>query len=170
MVIYLVRHAEAVERSEGLDDGVRWLTRKGRKATQKAGSRLHRKRVRPDLVITSPLTRAVQTAELLMAALGERTELIADSGLAPDATLEQLIALITSRRKLGSIMLVGHEPLLGQAAALLLGREEVAGLAKGSCLCLELRDKPDKPARFLWYAPVSGKLISSAKKALVPKP
>jgi hypothetical protein len=94
----------------------------------------------------------------------------ADSGLAPDATLEQLIALITSRRKLGSIMLVGHEPLLGQAAALLLGREEVAGLAKGGCLCLELRDKPDKPARFLWYAPVSGKLISSAKKALVPKP
>ncbi len=169
MVIYLVRHAEAVERSEGLDDGVRWLTRKGRKVMLKTGSRLQRKRVRPDLIITSPLTRAVQTAELLLAALGGRTELIADSGLAPDAPLEQLITLITSHRKPGSIMLVGHEPLLGRAAALLLGREEVAGLAKGSCLCLELRDKPDKPARFLWYAPVSGKLISSAKKALVPK-
>lgn len=170
MVIYLVRHAEAVERSEGLDDGVRWLTPKGRKAMQKAGSRLQRKRVRPDLIITSPLTRAVQTAELLLTALGGRSKVVADSGLAPDATLEQLIAMITSHRKLDSIMLVGHEPLLGQAAALLLGREEVAGLAKGSCLCLELRDKPDKPARFLWYAPLSGKLISSAKKALVPKP
>lgn len=169
MKIFLVRHAEAVERSEDIDDVVRWITKKGRKAMQKISSRLYRKRVRPDLIITSPLTRAVQTAELLMAVVGGRAELIADSGLAPEASVDQLIALITSRSKLASIMLVGHEPLLSQAAAMLLGREGVAGLAKGCCLCLELRFKPDKPARFLWYATASGKVISSAKKALDPK-
>ena len=168
MEIYLVRHAEAVERAEGLEDGTRWLTKKGRKAMQKAACRLHKKRVRPDQVITSPLTRAVQTAELLMAEVGSRAELSADSRLAPESGAEQLVELLHGLQKLKSVMLVGHEPLLSQTAALLLGKEQVAGLGKGTCLCLELRQKPGKPARFLWSAAAGGRLIRSAKKALVP--
>lgn len=77
--------------------------------------------------------------------------------------------LLHSRQKLKSVMLVGHEPLLSQTAALLLGKEQVAGLGKGTCLCLELCQKPGKPARFLWSAPAGAKLMTSAKKALVPK-
>lgn len=169
MEIYLVRHAEAVEQAEGLADSTRWLTKKGRKAMQKAACRLHKKRVRPELIITSPLTRAVQTAELLMAEVGSHAELSADSRLAPESSAEQLVELIQSRQKVDRIMLVGHEPLLSQTAALLLGKEQVAGLGKGTCLSLELRPKPGKAARFLWSAPASGKVISSAKKALVPK-
>jgi len=79
------------------------------------------------------------------------------------------VELLHSLQKLKSVMLVGHEPLLSRTAALLLGKEQVAGLGKGTCLCLELRQKPGKPARFLWSAPASGKLMTSAKKALVPK-
>ncbi len=169
MEIYLVRHAEAVEPAEGVADGTRWLTKKGRKALQKAGCRLHKKRVRPDRIITSPLTRAVQTAELLMAEVGSHAELSADSRLAPESSAELLVELLHSLQKQKSVMLVGHEPLLSQTAALLLGKEQVAGLSKGTCLCLELRQKPDKPARFLWSAPADGKLISSAKKALAPQ-
>lgn len=168
MDIYLVRHAEAVEQVEGGgDDGVRWLTKKGRKGMQKAAARLHKKRVRPDLIVSSPLTRAVQTAELLMADLGAHAELIADSRLAPEGTPDQVAELLQNHPKCDSIMLVGHEPLLSQTAALLLGRERVARLAKGSCLCLEIRQKPGKPARFVWYA-AAGNLVRSAKKALVP--
>jgi len=168
MVIYLVRHAEAVERAEGLEDSTRWLSKKGRKSLQKAASRLRKNRVRPDLIITSPLTRAVQTAELLMVEVGSRAELIANNNLAPESTAEQVVELIYSRQgTFESILLVGHEPLLAQAAALLLKKERVAGLAKGSCLSLELHKKPEKPARFNWYA-AAGKMIRSAKKALVP--
>lgn len=168
MKIYLVRHAEAVEQAEGLEDGTRWLTAKGRKTMQKASKRLHRQKVRPELIITSPLTRAVQTAELLMSELGRKSELAADRLLAPDSSPEQVMALIRSQHKIDSIMLVGHEPLLSRTAALLLGRESVAGLAKASCLCLEYRDKPGKPAKFAWYAVPLRKLISSARKALGP--
>jgi phosphohistidine phosphatase len=168
MEIYLVRHAEAVERAEGLEDGTRWLTKKGRKALQKAACRLYKKMVRPEQIITSPLTRAVQTAELLMAEVGCHAELTADSRLAPESTAELVVELIQGCQKVESIMLVGHEPLLSQTAALLLGKERVAGLGKGTCLSLELRSKPGKPARFLWSAAVSGKVISSAKKALAP--
>jgi len=168
MEIYLVRHAEAIERAEGLEDSTRWLSKKGRKVLQKAACRLRKKRVRPDLIITSPLTRAVQTAELLMAEVGNHAELIANGSLAPEATAEQVLELIRSHGKRARIMLVGHEPLLGQTAALLLKKERVAGFGKGSCLCLELCEKPEKPARFNWYAAAGSKIICSAKKALVP--
>jgi phosphohistidine phosphatase len=167
MEIYLVRHAEAVERAEELEEGTRWLTKKGRKAIHKGALRLRKKRVRPDLIITSPLTRAVQTAELLMAEVGSHAELVADSRVAPDGTAEQLVELIRGSKQGDRLMLVGHEPLLSQTAALLLGKELAAGFAKGSCLALELRAKPGKPAQFLWYAATAGKVISTAKKALV---
>ena len=166
MIIYLVRHAEAVEQADGLEDSVRWLTPKGRKIMHKVATRLRKQRVRPDLVITSPLTRAVQTAELLMIELGKKTELVADSLLAPEASPQQVVELICSRTGADSIMLVGHEPLLSGTAALLLGRESVPGLAKASCLCLEYRNKPGKPAQFIWYALPLRKLICSERKAL----
>lgn len=168
MEIYLVRHGEAVEQTTGIDDGGRWLTPKGRKTMVKAASRLRKCHVRPDLIITSPLTRAVQTAELLAAEVGSRAELRADACLATGGNVKQVLELIRSTKKADGLMLVGHEPLLGQVAAELLGRRLVQGLAKGSCLALELRGKADKPAEFLWYAVPGKKCVSTAKKLLEP--
>lgn len=169
MELYLVRHAEAVEQAEGLDDHVRWLTPKGRKQQQRAAVRLNRKRVRPELIITSPLTRAVQTAELLLPELGKRPRLIADNRLAADATVEELLTLIKEQEGLDCLLLVGHEPLLSGLAAALLESELAFPFAKSGCLALQLREKKEKPARFLWYTPASGKSIRSAKKACVPR-
>ena len=166
MHIYLVRHGEAVERAAGIDDGGRWLTPKGRKTMIKAAGRLRKQHVRPDLIITSPLTRAVQTAELLAARVGIRSELRADACLSADGSIEQVLELIRNMTKTDALMLVGHEPLLGQIAAELLGSRQVGGLAKGSCLALELRDKPDKPVRLLWYAVPGRKISNSGKKLL----
>jgi len=168
MQIYLVRHGEAVERNAGIDDGWRWLTPKGRKTMVKVADRLRRQHVRPDLIITSPLTRAVQTAELLAAKVGSRAELRADASLLPARSVEQVLELIHSITNTCALMLVGHEPLLGQVAAELLGRHQITGLAKGSCLALELRDKPDKPVRLFWYAVPGKKISSSGKKLLEP--
>lgn len=168
MNIYLVRHAEAVEQADGLEDAVRWLTPKGRKTMHKVATRLRKQKVRPDLIITSPLTRAVQTSELLMTELGKKSELIADNLLAPEAGPQQVVDLIQSRTGKDSIMLVGHEPLLSRTAALLLGRESLPGLAKASCICLEYRDKPGKTAKFIWYALPLRKLICSERKVLGP--
>lgn len=168
MEIYLVRHGEATERTDGIEDGVRWLTPKGRKITGKAASRLRKRRVRPDLIITSPLTRAVQTAELLAMEVGRHGELRADAALVPDGSVEQVLELIRNRKKVDALMLVGHEPLLSQLAAELLGRARVNALAKGGCLALELSDKPGKPARLLWYAAPGSKVSFSGRKLLEP--
>lgn len=169
MELYLVRHAEAVEQAEGLEDAVRWLTPRGRKQQQRAAVRLHRKKVRPDLIITSPLTRAVQTAELLLPELGKRTPLIADGRLAADATLEELLTLLTEQEEVDCLMLVGHEPLLSGLAAALLESELAFSFAKSGCLALQLRKKKEKPAKFLWYTPANGNTICSAKKACVQR-
>lgn len=166
MDIYLVRHGEAIEQAATLDDGVRWLTPKGRKSVTKVAGRLRKCRVHPDLIITSPLTRAVQTAELLAVEVGPRAELRADASLSTEGSIEHLLELIHDNTKVDQLMLVGHEPLLGQLAAALLGRKHLAGLAKGSCLALKLRDKPDRPAKLLWYAVPGRKLSKTAKQLL----
>ncbi|CAH2032283.1 phosphohistidine phosphatase SixA [Trichlorobacter ammonificans] len=170
MTLYLVRHGEAVERTDGIDDEVRWLTAKGRKGMTKAAGRLRKRRVRPDLLISSPLTRAVQTAELLAADVARRGDLRADAALSPGGNVEQVLALIRGQNRIDALMLVGHEPLLSRVAAELLGRPRVNALAKGSCLALELSAKSGKPARVLWYAVPGSKFSPTAKKLLDPAP
>jgi phosphohistidine phosphatase len=114
--------------------------------------------------MTSPLTRAVQTAELLMHEAGKRSCLVANSLLAAEGAHQQIVELIRTS-KAASVMLVGHEPLLSQTAALLLGKEQLPGFGKGSCLSLELRDSQAK-SKFVWYAPRIGNIVKSLRKFL----
>ncbi len=169
MEIYLVRHAEALERSEGLADELRHLTPKGRKQAAKQAKRL-KKKLRPELIITSPLVRAVQTAELLAQQLGKKAVVRADACLAGDDEAEQVQDMIRKLGALKSVMLVGHEPQLSSVAALLLGCEHISPLQKGSCLALSWQpDKQDNHALFKWYAGNGKKPASSARKALIRK-
>lgn len=168
MEIYLVRHAEALERKEGLTDEVRHLTRRGRKQASKQAKRLKKRKVRPDLIITSPLVRAVQTAELLAAELDKDTAVMAQLCLSGAADAETVVTMLREAGKLKSIMVVGHEPQLSRVAALLQGYEHVAPLQKGSCLALSWKpEKQDAPAVFRWYAVSGKKLITSARKTRV---
>lgn len=168
MEIYLVRHAEALERQEGLADEVRHLTQKGRKHAAKQGRRLKKIKVRPELIISSPMVRAVQTAELLAAEIGRKAIVAAHADLQLTADPETVIAMIRETGRLQAVMLVGHEPQLSRVAALLLGYEQVAPLQKGSCLALSWKpEKEDRHARFEWYAACDRKLITSPRKALI---
>jgi phosphohistidine phosphatase len=168
MQLYLVRHTEAIERSEGLAEELRHLTRRGRKQAAKQAKRLKKNRLRPGLIITSPLIRAVQTAELLAVDIGKETVVAADACLAAGADTDAVMTLLRGAANKMSIMLVGHEPQLSALAAQLLGYEHVAPLAKGSCLALSWRpDKPERPAAFDWYIEPGKKLVTSARKALL---
>jgi len=167
MDIYLVRHAEALERKEGLADEVRHLTRRGRKQAAKQARRMKKNKVRPELILTSPLVRAVQTAELLAAEIGQGAVVAAHPSLAFDADAAAVVTMLREAGKLQSVMLVGHEPQLSAVAALLLGYEHIAPLAKASCLALSWKPGKQKSASFSWYAVSGKKLITSARKALV---
>ncbi len=117
MELYLLRHAKA-ERAAASDDA-RVLTTEGRAAAERVGKFCRTVGIRPELVLTSPLVRAQETARLVAAACGGEvlTAPFAASGMSPSVALHYL----QEYRRFQSLMLVGHEPDLSQLVAALIG-------------------------------------------------
>jgi len=166
MVVYVMRHAEAVDGSDTLQDEWRYLTEKGRSAAEKMSSAIAKIGPKPRLTITSPLTRAVQTAEIAAEKACRKNVVVASGLLLPGADISELVTHLKGCGDAKRVMLVGHEPQLGLLIATLLGREDEAiSLKKGACVALELDSKnDDKPAGFLWYLAPGQKRITSFKK------
>jgi len=167
MILYVMRHAEAVEGSDILQDQWRYLTEKGRVGAKETCSSIARSGPKPRLTITSPLTRAVQTAEIAAERACRKNMVVASELLLPGADIGELVAYLKGCRDAKRVMLVGHEPQLGSLVATLLGREgDTIMLKKGSCVMLKLDPDTDgKPASFLWYLAPGKKRITSVKKA-----
>src|SRR5688572_20209987 len=83
MRVYLIRHAHAVDAGPKLPDEARWLSDRGRKVARRVGKALAKEGVELDAVLTSPLVRAVQTAEVLAAAAGYQGAIEAVVSLSP---------------------------------------------------------------------------------------
>jgi phosphohistidine phosphatase len=171
MVVYVLRHAEAVEGSDSLQDEWRYLTEKGRSAAEKMSSAIAKFGPKPRLTITSPLTRAVQTAEIAAEKACRRNVVVASEMLLPGADISELVTYLKGCGNAQRVLLVGHEPQLGLLVASLLGHKgEDISLKKGACVALELDPKKDgKPAGFLWYLAPGKKCVSSFKKAFPQK-
>lgn len=167
MILYVMRHAEAVEASDVLRDEWRYLTEKGRTAAEKMSSAIAKIGPKPRLTITSPLTRAVQTAEIAAKRACRKNVVVASDLLMPGGDVDELITHLKSVKNAARTLLVGHEPQLGTLVASLLDcREDALALKKGACVALKLSlDKGDKPAVFLWYLVPGKKRITSFKKA-----
>lgn len=109
MEIYLLRHADAVEQAPGQPDAERELTGKGIKQTARVADWLDSRGVEVQCVISSPLLRAVQTAEPVAEALD--VEMLTDNRLSGGRlTVQALAELVEELGHPDSIMLVGHEP------------------------------------------------------------
>jgi phosphohistidine phosphatase len=123
------------------------------------------------LTITSPLTRAVQTAEIIAVKACRKNVVVANGLLLPGADDSKLVTHLKGCRDAKRVMLVGHEPQLGSLVAILLGRNDVMiSLDKGACVALDYDpDKEDKPADFLWYLAPGKKKVTSFKKAFPQK-
>jgi phosphohistidine phosphatase len=114
MRVVIVRHAQA---APGNPDELRPLTAEGREQARLLGERL--RALAPSAVVTSPLLRARETAAAL--GLGEP---VIDDRLAPGATPEDMRAVAEERGE--TVVVVGHQPDCGRAAAALAGGEEPA--------------------------------------------
>ncbi len=120
MEIYLLRHGDA-EESLRIPDEERSLTPEGRR---KLGDVLLRARdagAGASLILSSPLRRAVETAELAAEILGTRAQIRKTNALLPDATPAEVWDEIHTNRMEPQILLAAHEPLLSQTLAFLLG-------------------------------------------------
>jgi len=167
MILYIMRHAEAVVGSGDLRDEWRYLTEKGRSVAGKTSSSIAKIGPKPRLTITSPLTRAVQTAEIAAEKACRKNVVVASELLLPGADISELVTYIKGCGEAKRVLLVGHVPQLGALVARLLGRKNSAvSLKKGACVALDLdTEKTDKPAGFLWYLEPGKKLVTSLKKA-----
>jgi phosphohistidine phosphatase len=149
--VVLVRHGEAEDGSPIGDRG-RGLTVEGRRAFREHARRLPAK-IRLSGVITSPLVRAVQTAEILAEVMGLEDVRVAKE-LSTDADPEDLVALA---REVGAgYALVGHNPTIAEALAMLVGHGEPPRFQKGAAVALA-PTSGRAPWRLLWYAAPAGK-------------
>lgn len=146
MKILIIRHAKAEPRtvgSTGKKDAARPLTDAGRKSMRKASKGLQTLIPKLDVLVTSPLVRAQQTAAIISKRYAAMpiTQLAA---LAPGGSVQALLEWLREQPATATVALVGHEPDLGIFASYLLsGNKESFVLLKKSAACLiELPERP----------------------------
>ena len=130
MKVYFLRHGEADWPDWDKPDEKRPLTRKGKKEMRKVAKFLARLEVAPALILTSPLPRARQTADIAARALG--LHVAEEPALAPGFDADKLAALLQVHAA-QDILLVGHEPDFSSAIYTLTGgsvKMSKAGLAR----------------------------------------
>jgi phosphohistidine phosphatase len=128
--VFLIRHAEAIDETLELRDPSRHLTAAGREQATALGDRLRWHDCTPTHIWTSPLVRAVQTAELVAAGLASKIAVEVVPALAPDGDFHQLVAALKTLAADANVLLVGHEPGLSGIGALLVGQADFAALGK----------------------------------------
>ena len=153
-LLYLVRHAIAAQRGDKWpDDTKRPLTHKGRARMRGVVDGLQQLGVKLDLVLTSPLVRARQTADLLVEGLDSSPDLEVTDALVPDRRPTDIAAVVGQHVGCGAIALVGHEPGMGELAAWLISAKEPLEFRKGGVCLIEVPVLP--PARnghLIWFA------------------
>jgi phosphohistidine phosphatase len=152
--LYIVRHAIAEERGDRFpDDSLRPLSAKGIERFQKVARGLRALDVSFDRILTSPLVRARQTADILAQEVEGRPDVLEVRGLVPDGTFEDMCAALEACRGLSSIALVGHEPSIGKVAARLLGLRVPLEFKKGAICRVDVDTLPPAgPGSLRWFA------------------
>ncbi len=142
MKLYILRHGEAVERDDPAfkNDADRPLTPKGTQRTKFLAHALRRLEISMDIIFSSPLTRARQTAEIMQHGLRLHDRLELTNHLAPPGNPEKLVAQLNAIRPAPkNVLLVGHEPFLSEFISLLCagGSNFLLKLKKGGLCRLE---------------------------------
>jgi phosphohistidine phosphatase len=153
MDLILWRHAEALEMREVQDDLDRALTSKGERQAQRMAAWLNKQLPASTRVLVSPARRAQQTAS----ALDRKFKTL--PALAPDATVEALLHAVRWPDSREPVLVVGHQPTLGQAAAYLLaGQTESWPVRKAAAWWLRGREREGQ-FQVLLHAVVSPELV-----------
>jgi phosphohistidine phosphatase len=139
VILYFLRHGKAGS-PRATDDDARTLTAKGEAALRDAAPIWRRLNLRPDVVLSSPLPRALGTAELLCDAVGGSP--VVDERLRPGAGWGDLARAMADHPDARRVVFVGHEPDLSSAVALLTGASSIR-MRKGGLACVEFYGVPE---------------------------
>lgn len=168
MILHFVRHAEAIEATMSLPDEWRSLTKKGRATTSKMRSIIFKNGPKPGIIITSPLVRAVQTAEILFKKIHKESEIVISEHLLPGTHINKFIKYIQSYDKDSCVVIVGHEPMLSMIVSKLLDKpSDSVKIKKSACVTLAFMPNKKIKAKFLGYLMPRKKRILSFNKAFL---
>lgn len=150
--LYLIRHGIAAQRGPQYpDDTKRPLTTQGIARLRREAEGLVQLDVAFDLVLSSPLVRARQTADIIAGALPGRPNVVTTDTLAPGGSYAAIIDELGKHTRRARIALVGHEPDLGEFAARLVGGKKPIELKKGSVCRIDVQSLPPAgPGRLRW--------------------
>lgn len=153
--LYLIRHAVAADRGDTYpDDNLRPLTREGIQRWKRQVRGLLALGVELDLVLTSPLARARQTAEILAAGVIDRPRVETLEELAPGCTAAATLQALAGYQKFRHVALVGHEPEMGALAARILGAKGSMPFKKGAVCRIDVDSlPPSKAGTLCWFLP-----------------
>ncbi len=160
MDLYFLRHGLAGDRAEWKgDDARRPLTKKGRAQLDEAGNAMACLGLEFDAILTSPLVRARQTAEIVANRLGASDRVREEARLEPGFGLKQLRDLLAGAGSLSALLLVGHEPDFGQTVSVLVGGGTLV-MKKGGLARVELTSRRPLRGQLVWL--VAPKLLRPA--------
>ena len=162
MEVYLLRHGIAVDGNVTTSDADRALTAEGKRKLRQVLQLLGEADVRPSLILTSPLRRTVETAEIARHVLKSHDPVCRSKALAPGVPVEQVWEEIRAHRDAESLLLVGHNPQFAGLAGYLLGARDLrVDFKKGAILRVDFETFTAKPHGTLrWY--LTGKLAANA--------
>ena len=162
--LYIIRHGIAEERGDKWpDDSRRPLTEEGMSRLKKSARGLIEIGVEFDIVLTSPLVRARQTADIVAAAFNTRPMIAVLESLSPGVSPQTVLSDLEAHAKRSRIALVGHEPGLGELAAKLMSARRPIEFKKGAICRIDVDALPPSgPGDLRWM--LTTKILRSIRK------
>lgn len=134
MQVFLIRHADAVAETVAVRDPHRNLSVHGRTQARELGERMRWHDCSPSHIWTSPLVRAVQTAELVSTGMNHAIAVESVPALAPDGSPRDVVNALKALPPLSGVLIVGHEPSLSAIGALVVGDPKFQAIAKAEAV------------------------------------
>jgi phosphohistidine phosphatase len=151
--LYLIRHGVAAPRGDEFpDDSKRPLTSGGIARLRKEAKALDELNVGFDHIITSPLLRTRQTADVFAETMKSKPSVSNSDALAPAGTPTAVFQELGKHMRKGRIALVGHEPNIGELAARLIGSRTPLEFKKGAICRIDFEVFPPKgTGQLRWF-------------------
>ena len=162
--LYVIRHGVAEERGDDWpDDTRRPLSEEGMAGLRKEARGLVRLGVTFDVVLTSSLVRARQTADIVAAAFNTRPPIVAIDSLSPGGSTQAVLNDLEAHVRRANIAIVGHEPGLGELAARLAGLKRALEFKKGAICRIDVESLPPAgPGALRWF--LTPKILRELRK------
>jgi phosphohistidine phosphatase len=165
ITVYLMRHGIAADATAGMSDADRALTADGVRKTTRVAVGLQKLGVKPDLILSSPLRRAEETARLTADVLAPKSAVELYPPLAGGFAVDDIVKGLRPHRHARELLLVGHQPDLGHLASYFVtGSPNLAPLPfkKAGVAAISLGSIPPRSAGLLEWFLTPGQLRSIA--------